>query len=248
MAQRHGRGRAAPAPGQFALFDEAELLPRPALPAAWAGLPEGPHQDGLVIGPCLYGSPARGLAGRIGEFDLWKEAYGNFGSLSRSHAWTSHSTGLWQGVEGFQLDRCEPTILSCDLRRFRDTDPIPPCGHDGKLLYRAVCRGRGCTWEGPERERENPAAEDGLDHSWPGWRDLPTVPEMPYMDGSVTSGANQKKIATWLAQVNAAYPAGWVESGGPIRTVREPPGNRHVDGRTPWGGYDVAVSSKAAPA
>ena len=42
--------------------------------------------------------------------------------------------------------------------------------------------------------------------------------------------------------MNAVYPPGWLEAGGPIRTVRDSPrSGRHVPARTPYGGYDLAV-------
>jgi Family of unknown function (DUF6349) len=32
---------------------------------------------------------------------------------------------------------------------------------------------------------------------------------------------------------------GWLQQGGPIRTVRPPQGTRHVEGGTGHGGYDL---------
>jgi len=225
--QRGSRGRAVPGPGQASLLDvlEESKLAAPT--------------------PCLYRTgKARGLAARLAEFDAWKDEYGNWGSLRRSHAWTGHSLPpgvvLHRTYEDMLLDRCEPAILAADLSR-RDSDPVPPCGCDGPMLYRAACRGRGCTWEGPERERENPAAEDGLDHAWPGWRDLPAVPGIPDVS-SGTSARDRKTLAAWAEKVNAVYPDGWLGAGGPIRTVRDSPrGGRHVPARTPYGGYDLAI-------
>lgn len=49
---------------------------------------------------------------------------------------------------------------------------------------------------------------------------------------------------TWKKQVIALYgdrPPGW-----PVITDRTPPGLRAVEGRSPWGGYDVAVQDLAA--
>jgi len=39
-------------------------------------------------------------------------------------------------------------------------------------------------------------------------------------------------------------PAGWLEMGGPIRTHRSAPANRHVPGRAPGGGYDLASDER----
>lgn len=243
-------------PDQFALFDRAELEPKPVppeRPAQWAGLPEGPRHDGEFTGPCIYETGARGLAARLADFDLWKELYGGFGSIARSHGWHHHGFG------DLAMDRCEPMVLSADLRPsgkwlpggWRD-DPEPsPCmavhGRGGRFgVYRSFCR--GCDWEGPSRDDENSAAEDGCDHAHPGWRELPPVPEVPYIGGSMSSKTNQKEIAAWAAKVNAVYPEFWLENGGPIRTRRDPPGTRHVGGRTPWGGYDLSMSAAEAAA
>jgi Family of unknown function (DUF6349) len=246
-------------PRQFALFDEADLLPKPEpplQPPAWVGFPEGPdrsdHEPQGWTGPCLYASPARGLAARHAEFELWRELYGNGGCAVDSHAWEPRHFHYVGGLEGAQLDRHEPIPLSCSLRRHgpeRDL-PLPPCGHgtDEWLRYRCACLARGCDWEGPERGDENAAVEDGMDHSWPGWRDLPVVPRVPHVDGSGASKAAQKSRASWAAKVNAVYPAGWLESGGPIRTLREKYGTRHVEAATPWGGYDLAVITEAEAA
>lgn len=67
------------------------------------------------------------------------------------------------------------------------------------------------------------------DHAMPGWRDLPVRP----------SGLKAAALEAWLD----AYPSGWKRPGAPIRTVRDPHGTRHVPGRSPWGGYDLAAIS-----
>jgi Family of unknown function (DUF6349) len=97
-------------------------------------------------------------------------------------------------------------------------------------MYRGACR--RCDWEGEPHDRENAVAEDACDHSWPGWRDLPSVPRVP---------EERKKRAAWVDRVVGLYPAGWLEDGGPIRTARSGYGTRHVPGSTPFGGYDLAA-------
>lgn len=107
-------------------------------------------------------------------------------------------------------------------------------------FYRGACF--GCDWKGPERHgSENVAVEDAHDHAWPGWRDLPAAPDKP----SAAAMGDKKALARWHKQIFVialgGYPPGWVERGGaPIVTVRTPPGTRHVDGSSPWGGYDMA--------
>ena len=171
---------------------------------------------------CLYGSPARGLAARQAEREASHARQGTGPAASPVHAWRVHPS-----CPDTPTDQCQTTILSADLRRFGKT-PVPPCGHDEPLLYRACCRRPGCDWEGPERDNENTAAEDGCDHAWPGWRDRPAAPEPPRITSGTTK-AERTAITRWTEQVNRLYPPGWVEDGGPIRTRREASsGTRHV--------------------
>jgi hypothetical protein len=46
----------------------------------------------------------------------------------------------------------------------------------------------------------------------------------------------------WIAAVTAAFPAGWLKSGGPVRTARQQNATRHVPNRTGFGGYDLCVT------
>lgn len=178
---------------------------------------------------CIHNSGARGLAARITEWDSWIAGHGNFGASSRSHAW---QPGL--SVHTEPTARCQPTVIHADLRRWRDDDQKPwPCGCPVRefLSYRGACT--GCDWEGKTRDRENAAVEDACDHAHPGWRDLPAVPRMP---------DERKALARWEQQVSAVYPPGWLEAGGPIRTLRQAMGTRHNSMHaTPYGGYDLAV-------
>lgn len=173
--------------------------------------------------PTLYGSLARGLAARAAEFAAWRDTYGSFASIGRSHAWTVCIT-----CPDTPTERCQPTVLSADLRC--DCDRYDECTCIGDLMYRGACR--HCDWEGEPHDRENTAAEDACDHAWPGWRDVPVVPTVP---------EERKKRAAWLERTVEIYPPGWLEDGGPIRTARSGYGTRHVPSRTPFGGYDLAV-------
>jgi hypothetical protein len=133
-------------------------------------------------------------------------------------------------------------VLDVDVRnpaRWRqDTSDMPDCTCCTEIddyLYRGACR--GCDWEGDPRLEmgENPAAEDAMDHAWPGWRDVPIVPRCP---------GDRTAQARWQERVVPQYPAGWLEAGGPIRTLRDGPASsrHHADvASTPWGGYDMGV-------
>jgi hypothetical protein len=56
---------------------------------------------------------------------------------------------------------------------------------------------------------------------------------------SGTSRRQKEAMARWAAEVDAIYPTGWLESGGPIRTSRTGCGTRHVPDHTGFGGYDI---------
>jgi hypothetical protein len=202
--------------GQLGLFDLAEL--EPPAPSDPCDLPA----------PCLFNSPARGLLARLADPEAWREKYGNFGSVPRSHGFHHLSS-----CPTSQLDRCETTIFLADQAPYRRPE-LRTCDCDGPGVYIAVCRGRDCLWESPHRHDENTAAEDGLDHAWPGWRDLPVIRQLPYQPTA-------KAEARWWAALIAQYPVGWVEGGGPIRTWRGSMGLRHVPNRTKFGGYDIGV-------
>lgn len=198
--------------------------------------PKPPPPLHTLPAPGLFGSPARGLLEREEVWQQWKRDHGHFDSISRSHAWheaPAHAPS-WGPTEDHLTG-----VLSCDLRcncpvpvwRGIALEPRPGmCSCVGAdLLYRAACT---CGWEGPVREDENHASEDVVDHLWgPGWRELPAVPKPP---------EDKKLMPRWIAAVNALYPTGWLEAGGPIRTERGPMGRRHVPGRSGFGGYDLA--------
>lgn len=108
-----------------------------------------------------------------------------------------------------------------------------------RLQYRGRCLKAGCSWMGPERSTENAAVEDGHDHAWPGWRELPVLDEIPYWGSSpkqeAAGKARLERILTGL------YPTAFLTPGAPIRTRRGSwAAGRHVPGRAPWGGYDLA--------
>jgi Family of unknown function (DUF6349) len=233
--------------------DAARDAAQARLPAWWATLPDGPSRPGLLAGKCMYDAPVAGLAPRTAVYAMWRDVYGGFGSGIWSHCWAP-AWLISLHLDGYQLDRHEATTLACDLRREwlhreKQYSPVPPCGHDADaetrkgfqgLHYRGVCRLAGCDWEGPDRDRENPAVEDAIDHAHPGWRTLPPVPKTPERnDGNKAKRAAREK---WIVQVTAAYPDGWLEAGGPIRTVRGQYASRHVEAATPYGGYDMALT------
>ena len=189
------------------------------------------------LAPRLYApTDARGYWARVLAFDAWVAEYGNFNCHARSHGW--HREIAHHDPDAPTAD-CRPTTLAADLRckHYRDE-----CFCVTDLLHRAACL--SCDWEGPTRDQENPAVEDAHDHAWPGWRDLPCVTTPPERG---TSAQHKKRAASWEADVNDAYPAGWLAAGGPIRTMRNSGETRHVPGRTGHGGYDLSAGITPRP-
>lgn len=179
--------------------------------------------------PSIYATSARGYFARLEAADAWADRYGHFDSNLRSHAWRA-ACGSPEGRDAAEADH-RPAVLTADLRCHHYHED---CSCVGDLVYRGACL--HCGWEGDVRADENTAAEDAHDHAWPGWRDLPIVPRRP---------ENQKARPRWIEAVTAAYPAGWLESGGPIRTTRSPHGTRHVPNHTGFGGYDLCAAIAA---
>jgi hypothetical protein len=177
----------------------------------------------MAAAPCIYDSPARGLTAREAEFDDWCRTYDNFDSYARSHAWRP---GMAPPVD--PPGRCQVWTLTASAQ------PNSQCGGHSDRRYKGTCL--GCDWEGPARGDKNEAAEDACDHAWPGWRDQPVMPHMPYAD---------KPLANWLKEARRLYPPGWVDAGGPIRT-RRPSGGPHYAHE--WNGFDMCGGVENPPA
>ena len=129
---------------------------------------------------------------------------------------------------------CTPTVLSRD-----SGDP------DDHLEYRGACL--GCGWVSDRTHRlrhggENAAVEDAHDHTHPGWREIPVVQAPPTPD---SPSAYDRGLARWRERWGFLFPDGWLDRGGPIRTKRSPGATRHVPGRAPGGGYDLAAPADA---
>lgn len=178
----------------------------------------------------LFDTDELGCFARLALFEQWVAEFGNFDCYRLSHGWHPTFTS-YRGDRPEPAAECRPILLAAELRcNHRDRD----CLCVGGLVYRAACL--HCTYEGPVRGSENAASEDAQDHCYPGWRELPLVDRVPETGNSARE---KKAFATWAEKVQALYPDGWLEAGGPIRTRRSAPGTRHVPLNTPFGGYDM---------
>ncbi|WP_224401263.1 DUF6349 family protein [Pseudonocardia sp. ICBG1034] len=118
--------------------------------------------------------------------------------------------------------------------------PTAQCGPGPAWRAACLC----CDHRGDVVDSESLAVELAHDHSFPGWRLLPTVSRKPNLGGGGTSKAAKGALAKWLTIVNSMYPDGWLERGGPVLTHRPGylAGTRHVPAAVPGGGYDICVS------
>lgn len=129
--------------------------------------------------------------------------------------------------------RTPPTPTTTHLptsieREWRKPDPTNPDADPSDLwVYRRRGACLGCDWEGPDRRRYNEPIEDALDHTFPGWCELPILPAVR------RRGWDQHRLAV--------YPERWFDVSGPLRVWATPPDYRHKPGGAPGGGYLVVV-------
>lgn len=154
-------------------------------------------------------------------FRHWQFLYGSFSSIPNSHMW--HRSAGAGGVVSFG----DHSIVTFTAELRPDHGQLGP----GDLLYQANCE--PCGWH-TVSNTENDVVEAWHDHGVPGWRELPIIPAQIRLD----NGSGLTKMArTWIAE---HYPKHMQIPGTPIITQRPSYGTRHVSGRSPWGGYDIA--------
>jgi len=179
------------------------------------------------------------LAEQVRLRAVWKQTREECDRRAMAAAWSIAITapGDARSDDGEPLagrwTRCTPTVL------YRDRWPRWP-----HLEYRGACL--GCGWVSSHTHLigdggENAAVEDAHDHTHPGWRQLQVVGGPPAADAPADY---QRQLDRWRQRWEPLLPAGWLDSGGPIRTHRTPPGGRHVPERAPGGGYDIATEDR----
>jgi N12 class adenine-specific DNA methylase/predicted ABC-type ATPase len=187
-ARRAGARDTASAPPGTNQQLRTAARPSAAMPPGRATTPGQPGNPAAqpvpVPGPptATFGSTARGMAARMAELRAARE---DPDGVVR-HAWgiaITHPDGY--------ADQCQPTVLDAVLYCSHDRGSCQCVGNT--LMYRGVCRGQGCDWEGQPRRHENQATEDAHDHAYPGWRDMPAVSPMPH----TTAKALEKPRRHW---------------------------------------------------
>ncbi|PPF38356.1 DUF6349 family protein [Pseudoclavibacter sp. AY1H1] len=209
----------------LALFDLADF-------EAPAPVPATRVPDGFSLG---YFPPAE----LVEAWEQWTDTHGNMNAYAVSRMWHIDL-----------MDSLDATENGHALAAF--TAELRWCAHGwhagclcvGEIVHRAICE--PCSWHAFG------SGDDVIahwhDHAWPGWRDLPVLPDAlrPH-GGGVGPGAmdkgTAKKARAWLTD---AYPPEFQIGGAPMLTHRESPGTRAVPGYSPWGGFDISTTTLAA--
>ncbi|MER7043642.1 DUF6349 family protein [Streptomyces jumonjinensis] len=130
-------------------------------------------------------------------------------------------------------------------------DTVPPSHHSPTLLtrrmygrpgdeYRGGCL--SCLWEGRphtgggSNRALNCAVEDAHDHAFPGWRDLPVVPDLK------SSGSPYGSQRLWR-QTADLYPADWLDRGAPRLVRARRRGDAHDPPSLSSPRYELRVAS-----
>lgn len=145
---------------------------------------------------------------------------GRFDCYGQSHMWRPAIARNPLTVAGHELHVLHAST-HCS-HEDRDHDDLAGCG--GAQANCPTCR-----WNVIDHD-ESHVIEAWHDHAMPGWRDLPTLP----------GGLSLKRQQAWLEE---HYPPEWQIDGAPVLTLRSGIGTRHVDGRSPFGGYDLCIGT-----
>lgn len=153
-----------------------------------------------------------------GEFEAAWEEYirrnGHFDCIALSHMWHAAIT---MGNANTDTLGHDLWVLSAETRcahYWRDR-----CSCVGSHLYQAV--DNACQWHVIGSESE--VVEAWHDHAWPGWRELPIVDD--------------------ASKLPTDYPEEWRVPGAPVITARDSMARRHVNGRSPWRGFDMSSTA-----
>lgn len=205
------------------LIHEADVAAAPA----WNGAPLRFHSD--------YYSPEQLDA----AFRRYIFENGRLGCIPNSHMWHRTLTGGTMHLEHHDLH-----TFTVDLRCDRwahggsgiSGQDIPPCSCIGDMLHQVICS--RCEWH-HITAGEGDAIAAWHDHAFPGWRDLPTLPEKlrGRMGGTTMTG----KLRDWLED---NYPPEFLVDGAPIITDRGGVATRAVPGYSPLGGYDISTTHR----
>ena len=197
------------------------------------------HEVDVQQMPAWNGAPLRFTTDYYspGQLDAAFRRYqverGRFGCVPLSHMWNRTGlTGAHANTNGHTLVSFTADLRHSHLCHGHLWRSETPCTCLGDLMYQGICE--ECSWHAIAAD-ENDVVEAWHDHAMPGWRSLPILPEALRIKQQ-TGETNQRGQA-WLDR----YPEAWQFDGAPIRTERPARATRHIAGRSPWGGFDLAA-------
>lgn len=202
------------------LIHEADVA---ALPE-WTGIPLGrPVFD--------YHHPDELDAG----WHRWIDVNGHFNCIFLSKMWHRSNTVPHAVIGAHSIDQYDVDLrcaagLHDEHRATLGLGRICQCV--GASLTQIICR--ECSWHHIGTEGE--CVKAWHDHAFPGWRDLPILPEQ--LRGKMGGTKMTPKLEEWF---EANYPPALRVPGAPIITERSKYGTRAVIGYSPFGGYDISA-------
>lgn len=168
----------------------------------------------------------------------WIEVNGHFDSIHRSRMWNRSHTVPHMEIGEHSID-----LFHVDLRSkagLHDADRATLglgkiCQCVGSTTSQMICA--ACSWH--FIGEESAATEAWHDHAFPGWRDLPILPDK--LRGQMGTRKMTPKLEEWF---EAHYPTEFRVLGAPILTTRGKYGTRHVPNYSPFGGYDLSAGEQ----
>ncbi|MFF8769015.1 DUF6349 family protein [Kitasatospora sp. NPDC015120] len=226
--------------------EQADVSHHPDDHEAWTALhhydpadPLGPYHL-IYEGPRNLGHTAD-TAACVDAISAWITAHTAVGALARHNAYVALPKGVPRDA------RRASWMIGYAKPGFNGRHPTTPTTRhtpthlDRHLNTHTERRGAclACNWEGPARRHQNAAIEDALDHTHPGWRDLPTLPQS-------VGGRNATLLRAYR---DATFPPGWFDTGGPLKVWTTTANDWHEHSKAPGGGYLIKVHRPApAPA
>jgi len=203
--------------GEPTLFDLLDFEREAVAATPWQGA------------PLAYSAEYHDPADLVAAFERFKAERGDFACIPRSHMWHKSAGGIEDApaVDGHDLHLFHADGWCREADHDHSAAPLP-----GEGMHQAVC-GR-CQWHHIAPSWQT-VVEALHDHALPGWRALPVVPaKLCRFDSTQATAA----LTRWTSE---HYPESWQRPGAPIITPRGEHGRRHVPGRSPFGGFDLAA-------
>ena len=165
----------------------------------------------------------------------WVEVNGHFNSIFLSRMWHRSHTVPHAAIGNHTIDQFDVDLrCAAGAHGWRKATDEPGRRSQcvGDITAQLICA--VCSWHHIGTETEG--VEAWHVHAFPGWRDLPILPNK--IRGGMGTRTMTPQLQEWF---DANYPAKFRVDGAPIRTLRGRYGTRHVPNYSPFGGYDLSA-------